>query len=167
MQTQQSLPLVCRCFGKCTDAVGARAMLGLQYHELAPLVESGRISWAINIASAASERAELRFPTICINNCRSWIEGNLTKVPDFTAAEIARYLFGSPLASDLCPLTSCLIRASAFYDALNMKPSHTYALVADGSLRLARGSTRRRGPGGSAIITWLDAIQFLTTHRFV
>lgn len=143
-------------YGKCVDPAGARGILGCHYHELAPLHEEGRIIWAINIASARAKRRELRFPAVCVYNYQAWSQGRIRAVPDYSPEQMAIYLFGPK---------NGLIKMGNFYDALCCKPCHGYALVADGSLKLAKGSKRRRGPGGSACIRWEDAVNFITARR--
>ena len=136
--------------GKCFTLDGVRSVIGdLDDWELQALLEDGRLSWAINIASESAAARELRIPACCLDDYEA------SRKRDYTVAEMVEYLFGP----------ASLIRARPFYRALNFKHSHFYTLVQEKVIRLAKGCTHRRGPGGGAIVTRLDAVAFLTARR--
>lgn len=131
--------------GKTATVQALRTLLGdLDNWQINAMIEDGRLSWAINVASAGSKARDLRIPVCCVRDCSAGI------VRDFTADEIGRFLFGN----------GPIIEARAFYRALEMKHSHFYALVREGAIRLAKGCRPRRGPNGGVRVTWLDALFF-------
>jgi hypothetical protein len=149
---QTSLALPIKAHGKTATCAGLCTILGgLDLWEIEAMIDDGRLSWAINVASAGVDRREIRIPMCCVHDFQAGSKR------DYTAAQMSLFLFGADE----------FIRARRFYRALNIQHNHFYALIQDRSLRLAHGSAQRRGPGGSPFLTRLDTINFLTARRIL
>jgi hypothetical protein len=138
--------------GKSVNLAGLRSYLGdLDDWELQAMIDDGRLAWAINVAGATAERRDLRIPLCCVQDCQAGLRR------DLDAAHIYRFYFGE----------ATLVKARKIYRALNIKHNHFYALVGEGVIRLAKGSAQRRGPGGGAVVTMLDLVNFITARRIL
>jgi hypothetical protein len=117
------------------------------------MIDDGRISWAINVASARSRRPEVRVPMRCIISA---LKGEPAE--DMQPDDLAAALFGGRVA---------LIPAPRVYMGLSITHGHLYELVREGSICLAPGCEPRRGINGVGMVRFSDASDFLAKRRVI
>jgi hypothetical protein len=137
------------------DRNGARAILDLEDWQLDALVDTGAVRGVLNIASRDTERRQLRFVVVCLEEYRQATLAH-TRVPQHSDDSIAQLLFGAPQPQ---------IRSQRIYRALNCKHTHLYALVAQNLLRFATDEVPRSGPASNAVVAWSQLLHFITKRR--
>jgi hypothetical protein len=137
------------------DRNGARAILDLEDWQLDALVDTGAIRGVLNIASRDTERRQLRFVVVCLEEYRQAARAG-TRAPQHTNDSIAQLLFGAPQHE---------VRAQRVYRALNCKSTHLYALAAQNLMHLAPDAEPRSGPGGSGAVAWSQLLNFIAQRR--
>ncbi len=128
--------------------------------EVEAMIDSGAIIWAWNLArqdvfATEDGKREIRILTRCVRDLQQQQETSVTE------EEAIRLVLGSRL--EFAPT---FIRGSRL--ALRLwfcSTDHVVNLCKDGSLQIAPGTSWQRGRGGSPVITWDSAAQFLKTRR--
>ena len=118
-------------------------------------IEEGKILWAFNLAG---KEAKSRLVRVLAASVSDFIEGK--EPPQMSEAaewsHVVRLIFPTPAPS---------IAAKEIALAWSISATHTLNLVDDGLLRLAKGSPRRTGPGGSPLVDLQGAVEFLKKRR--
>ncbi|MCX8156174.1 MAG: hypothetical protein N3J91_06990 [Verrucomicrobiae bacterium] len=133
-----------------TNIAAAAALLKKPTHRIMEMIESGEISWALNVAAPEIGRREVRIPTCSILACAEGREFNPQP------RDLAKSLFGGSIVENGIP-------APRFYTALGITHGHFYNLVRAGAIALSRAP--HRGASGAAIIPFSAAVQFLEKRR--
>ena len=137
------------------DRNGARAILDLEDWQLDALVDTGALRGVLNIASRHTERRQLRFLVVCLEEYRQAARAG-ARAPQHSNDSIAQLLFGAPQPQ---------VRAQRIYRALNCKHTHLYALAAQNLMHLLPDAAPRTGPGGSAVVAWSQLLSFIAQRR--
>lgn len=145
---------------KCVNRNGANERLGTVPHELdailaRPLNHKLRLTGVLDLASAGTDQQHLCFVVACLEE---FVAGKMVRRTD---DELAVLLLG-PLQKQ-----QGLVSVKRLYRALNCKHDHFYGLTEgrNPAIRLAKNSRRRRGPGGSAFVTWDEVVRFIGERR--
>ena len=150
MSAQTELPLsAARIKRPLVDRSGARAILDTEDWQLDRLLDAGRIRGVLDIASPGAKQ-ELRLLAVALE------EHKRELVIERTDDELLRLIFGQPQP---------LVRVQRIYARLNCHPTHLYDLAREQVIRLAKGSTQRSGPGGSAVVEWSELQRFIHERR--
>ena len=118
-------------------------------------IESGELRWAFNIARPKSGKRSIR---VLSQSVSEYIAR--TPAPRISDAEelaqIVRKLF---------PIYGAAIRVTQLARDWNASGTHIIHLVDERELRLAKGSPRRAGRGGSPLIEVASVVEFLKRRR--
>lgn len=132
------------------DNAGARALLDCEDWQLTRIVDEGLIRGVVNIAAASTERRQLRYAVVAIEEYR---RGQLPERTDVALTEI---IFGKPQTE---------VAARWVYRALNFTPAHFYRLTTAKVIRTIKGKSPHAGPGGSAFVAWGELVRFVEQRR--
>lgn len=123
--------------------------------EVLAAIESGRLLWAFNIAGSAAKSRLVRVLAASVQNM---VDGK--KLPPRPAAEewqqVVRTIF---------PTSAPSIPAKEIALAWSCSTTHLINLCDQRLLRLAKGTPRHSGPGGSPLVVFESAVEFLRARR--
>lgn len=120
-------------------------------------IEAGELRWAFNVARPKSGKRSIRVLS------QSVIEFiNHTPAPRISdAEEFAQIVKG------FFPMYIAAVRATKLAMAWGVSGTHISHLIDERELRLAKGSPRRKGRGGSPQIEVASAVEFLKRRRIL
>ena len=123
--------------------------------EVLVAIEDGQLLWAFNIAS---REAKSRLVRVLAASVQNFVEGK--QPPEMSEVEewkqVERMIFPTPAPS---------IPAKEIALAWNCSTTHVINLCDQRLLRLAKGSPRHAGPGGSPLVDYRSVVEFLKTRR--
>jgi hypothetical protein len=159
---QPELPLhAARLKRPCVDSNGARAILDKEDWQMEAILDLGAVRGVVNIARKDSARKELRFVVVCLEEYKA-AQRTGAKPLERTPAELTELIFGKPRP---------YVRVQAVYRAFNSSHYHFYRMAADyrrcrdKDFELSQQTTRRGGPGGSAVVEWSALVKFIEKRR--
>lgn len=145
---------------KCVNRNGANERLGTVPHELdailaRPLNHKLRLTGVLDLSGREAEHQHLCFVVQCLEEFRN------AQMVLRSDDELAVLIFGE------LQKQQGVVSVKRIYRALNCKHDHFYSLTEgrNPAVRLARDSRRRRGPGGSAFVTWPELVRFIGERR--
>lgn len=145
---------------KCVNRNGANERLGTVAYELdailtRPLNHPLRLTGVLDLAGPAAEKEYLCFVVACLDEFRA---GKMVGRDDDALAVM---IFGA------LQRAQGVVSFKRVYRALNCKHAHLYRFTEGRrpELPLMRGSAQRRGPGGSAVVTWPALVAFIGKRR--
>jgi hypothetical protein len=118
-------------------------------------IEDGSLLWAFDLKT---KRAKARLVRVLAASVCDFVAGN--PPPKMTEADewrqVQNLIFGAPASS---------IPAKEIALAWNISGTHMLNLCDEKLLRLAKGSPRHCGPGGSPLVIFQSAVEFLRERR--
>jgi len=118
-------------------------------------IESGELRWAFNIARPKSGKRSIR---VLSQSVSEYIAR--TPAPRISDAEELAHI-----VRKLFPIYGAAIRVTQLARDWNASGTHIIHLVDERELRLAKGSPRRAGRGGSPLIEVASVVEFLKRRR--
>jgi len=123
--------------------------------EVLAAIEDGRLLWAFNLSS---KEAKSRLVRVLAASVQNLVEG--TRPPETSEAEeweeVERLIFPTPAPS---------IQTKEIALAWGVSGTHVLNLCDQRLLRLAKGTPRHSGPGGSPLVDYQSAVEFLRGRR--
>jgi hypothetical protein len=126
--------------------------------EVLAAIDEGRLLWAFNIAGKESQSRLVRVLAESVSNL---IEGN---EPPKTSSEAEEWTHVQRL---IFPVPAPTIPAKEIALAWNISGTHILNLCDQKLLRLAKGTPRHPGLGGSPHVEYQSAVDFLKKRRLL
>ncbi len=123
--------------------------------EVLAAIEDGRLLWAFNIAGREAKSRLIRVLAASVSN---FVEGN----PPPQKSEAEEW---ADVVRTIYPTSAPSIPTKEIAQAWNISGTHILNLCDQKLLRLAKGTPRHSGPGGSPLVQYGSAVEFLKSRR--
>lgn len=130
--------------------------------EIAALIDAGELLFAWNVASRTATKAEVRILSASLSDYQNGHRARASS--DNELPRVVNLIF--PTVNQRSGVVSA-VTASNLAQRFSVSPDHVFNLIKDGSLQLLRGTSCRRGPGGSPQVLFASVKSFLEERRIL